>query len=70
MNADARPRFLVPVLASAQLLIVLDTTIVNVALPVIGADLRLSQSQLSWVASVYLLVFGSLLLLGGRLGTS
>jgi len=49
-------------------MIVLDTTIVNVALPTIGADLGFSDESLSWVVNAYLLTFGGFLLLGGRLG--
>ncbi len=51
-----------------QLMIVLDTTIVNVALPSIQADLGFSQSNLTWVIDGYLITFGSFLLLAGRLG--
>ena len=61
------PRFVLPVVTSAQLLIALDTSVLNVALPTIGEELSLSQHQLSWIASAYLLTFGGLLLLGGRL---
>src|SRR4051794_3972687 len=50
-----------------QLMIVLDTTIVNVALPAIQEDLGFSQSALTWVVNAYLLAFGSFLLLAGRL---
>src|SRR3954451_14578681 len=56
------------VVCLGQLMIVLDTTIVNVALPSIQADLRFSQSSLTWVIDGYLITFGSLLLLAGRLG--
>ena len=49
-------------------MIVLDTTIVNVALPSIRADLGFSQTSLAWVVNAYLLTFGGFLLLGGRLG--
>jgi EmrB/QacA subfamily drug resistance transporter len=51
-----------------SLMIVLDTTIVNVALPSIRADLGFSQTSLAWVVNAYLLTFGGFLLLGGRLG--
>ena len=51
-----------------QLMIVLDTTIVNVALPAIQTDLHFSQANLAWVIDGYLITFGSLLLLAGRLG--
>lgn len=56
------------VLCAAYLMIVLDTTIVNVALPSIGADLGFTDASLAWVVNAYLLTFGGLLLLGGRLG--
>jgi EmrB/QacA subfamily drug resistance transporter len=49
-------------------MIVLDSTIVNVALPSIRADLGFSQASLAWVVNAYLLTFGGFLLLGGRLG--
>ena len=49
-------------------MIILDTTIVNVALPSIQSDLHFSQSSLTWVIDGYLITFGSLLLLAGRLG--
>jgi MFS family permease len=52
----------------AQLMIVLDVTIVNVALPAIQQDLGFSQSSLTWVVNAFLVTFGSLLLLAGRLG--
>jgi len=51
-----------------MLMIVLDVTIVNVALPSIQADLRFSQAGLAWVVNAYLIAFGGLLLLAGRLG--
>ncbi|MEU8024713.1 MFS transporter [Micromonospora haikouensis] len=56
------------VVATAQFLVVLTTSIVNVALPAIGSGLALSPTGLSWVVNAYVLAFGSLLLLGGRLG--
>ena len=49
-------------------MIVLDATIVNVALPSIQDDLGFSQSSLAWVVNAYLIAFGGLLLLAGRLG--
>lgn len=52
----------------AQLMVVLDGTIVNIALPYIKADLGFSDANLTWVVTGYALAFGSLLLLGGRLG--
>ena len=56
------------VIATAQLMVVLDATIVNVALPHIQAALRFSDSGLEWVINAYALAFGGLLLLGGRGG--
>lgn len=52
----------------AQLMLVLDATVVNVALPHIDADLSFGPASLSWVLNAYTLAFGGLLLLGGRLG--
>ena len=54
-------------LAAAQFVVVLDASIVNVALPSIGTDLEFSQDNLSWVVNAYVLVFGGFLLLGGRM---
>src|ERR1700755_3083483 len=56
------------VLCAGMLMIVLDGTIVNVALPSIQEDLHFSQSNLAWVVNAYLIPFGGLLLLAGRLG--
>ncbi len=52
----------------AQLMVVLDATIANIALPYIQIDLEISNANLSWIVTGYALAFGSLLLLGGRLG--
>jgi len=66
---DSRTRWLaLIVLCMGDLMIVLDTTIVNVALPSIGEDLGFSETSLAWVVNAYLLTFGGFLLLGGRLG--
>src|SRR6266480_4190318 len=56
------------VLCAGMLMIVLDATVVNVALPSIQSDLGFSQSSLAWVVNAYLIAFGGLLLLAGRLG--
>jgi EmrB/QacA subfamily drug resistance transporter len=56
------------VLCTGMLMIVLDVTVVNVALPTIQDDLGFSQSSLAWVVNAYLISFGGLLLLAGRLG--
>src|SRR3954471_6603704 len=55
-------------LCLGELMIVLDTTIVNVALPSIRADLGFSETTLVWVVNGYMLTYGGFLLLGGRLG--
>jgi EmrB/QacA subfamily drug resistance transporter len=54
-------------LSLAQFMVILDITVVNVALPSIGADLALDRAALTWVVTIYTLWFGGLLLLGGRL---
>ena len=56
------------ILCLGVLMIVLDTTIVNVALPSIREDLHFTETSLVWVVNAYLLTFGGFLLLGGRLG--
>src|SRR6476469_10820604 len=56
------------IISAAQLMVVLDGTIVNIALPHIQTDLGFTASNLSWVVNAYTLAFGGLLLLGGRLG--
>ena len=69
VSTDNRARWLALfVLCLGDLMIVLDTTIVNVALPSIRSDLGFSQTSLAWVVNAYLLTFGGFLLLGGRLG--
>jgi EmrB/QacA subfamily drug resistance transporter len=69
MNPTDRRRWLaLYTLCAGVLMIVLDATIVNVALPSIAADLRFSPGDLSWVVNAYLVAFGGLLLLAGRMG--
>src|SRR6187399_3198172 len=69
MTLDTRSRWMaLGVLCLGNLMIVLDTTIVNVALPSIRSDLGFSEATLAWVVNAYLLTFGGFLLLGGRLG--
>jgi EmrB/QacA subfamily drug resistance transporter len=69
MTMNNRTRwFALYVLCLGSLMIVLDATIVNVALPSIRKDLGFSQTSLAWVVNAYLLTFGGFLLLGGRLG--
>src|SRR5215213_2938485 len=68
-NLDSRRRWLaLLVLCLGDLMIVLDVTIVGVALPSIRTDLGFTESSLAWVVNAYLIVFGGFLLLGGRLG--
>jgi EmrB/QacA subfamily drug resistance transporter len=69
MTMDSRTRWLaLLVLCLGDLMIVLDVTIVGVALPSIREDLGFSEESLAWVVNAYLLTFGGFLLLGGRLG--
>jgi EmrB/QacA subfamily drug resistance transporter len=69
MTMDSRSRwFALYTLCLASLMIVLDATIVNVALPSIKSDLGFNETSLAWVVNAYLLTYGGLLLLGGRLG--
>src|ERR1700712_5311354 len=68
-DTSSRARWLaLYVLCLGDLMIVLDQSIVNVALPSIKADLGFSQASLAWVVNAYLLTFGGFLLLSGRLG--
>jgi EmrB/QacA subfamily drug resistance transporter len=66
-SADPRRWTALAVLSVAQFMLILDLTVVNVALPDLGADLDLSRTAFTWTVSAYGLVFGGLLLLGGRL---
>src|SRR5205823_10822380 len=69
MTIDSRTRwFALYVLCLGSLMIVLDVTIVNVALPSIKEDLGFSKTSIAWVVNAYLLTYGGFLLLGGRLG--
>jgi EmrB/QacA subfamily drug resistance transporter len=69
MTMDSRTRWLaLYVLCLGDLMIVLDVTIVGVALPSIREDLGFSETSLAWIVNAYLLTFGGFLLLGGRLG--
>src|ERR671910_3474012 len=65
---DRRRWLALLLVCAAQLMIVLDGTIVNVALPAIQDSLGFSQAGLSWIVNAYLLTFGGFLLLGGRAG--
>jgi EmrB/QacA subfamily drug resistance transporter len=64
---ERRPWAALAVLAVAQFMVILDVTVVNVALPTIGASLRFAPADLSWVVTAYVLFTGGLMLLGGRL---
>src|SRR2546430_11696850 len=69
MTMEGRTRWLaLYLLCAGSLMIVLDATIVNVALPSIKTDLGFSKTSLAWVVNAYLLTYGGFLLLGGRLG--
>src|SRR5205807_6293323 len=69
MTIDAGRRWIaLYVLCLATLMIVLDVTIVNVALPSIKDDLGFSETSVAWIVNAYLLTYGGFLLLGGRLG--
>lgn len=61
-----RERLILLLITAVELVVFLDTTVLNVALPTIGADLGLTESGLGWVTNAYLLAFGGCLLLGGR----
>ena len=64
----SRPNLSLAIILTVQLMLVLDVTVVNIALPQMQAALHFTQSNLSWVLNAYLLTFGGLLLLGGRIG--
>src|SRR6266850_1832767 len=72
-SADPRPasgvdaNAVLALIAVAQFMVVLDATVVNVALPTIKVDVGFSEQSLSWVLNAYTLIFGGFLLLGGRL---
>ena len=67
-NAERRSLFVLILLCSAQFMVVLDFSIVNVALPAIQRDLGFTTSTLQWIITAYSLTFGGFLLLGGRIG--
>lgn len=66
-GGDPRRWWVLALLGAAQFMLIIDVTVVNVALPSIGRDLLLDRSQLTWIVTAYTLLFGSLMLLGGRL---
>jgi len=67
-RAAGRPAIALTIMLGAQLMVILDATVVNIALPHIQSGLRFSTANLSWVMNGYTLTFGGLLLLGGRAG--
>src|ERR1700755_454137 len=67
VEADERRWLALAVIVTAQFMVVLDISIVNVALPSIKTDLNFSQESLQWVITAYSIFFGGFLLLGGRL---
>jgi EmrB/QacA subfamily drug resistance transporter len=67
-HSDRRRWLALVVVCFGQLMIVLDSTIVNVALPAIQRDLHFTQANLTWVVNAYLITYGSFLLLAGRAG--
>ena len=69
LNPHHEKRWLIlAVIGVAQLMVVLDATIVNIALPSAQRDLGFSDDSRQWIVTAYALAFGSLLLLGGRIG--
>ncbi len=64
--SGARDRLILLLITAVELVVFLDTTVLNVALPSIGADLGLDEAGLGWVTNAYLLAFGGFMLLGGR----
>ena len=65
---SANPWVVLVLICLAQFMVILDATIVNVALPSIQKDVGLSEANLQWIVNAYTLVFGGFLLLGGRAG--
>src|SRR4029453_10046269 len=68
MRQTTNPWVVLVLICLAQFMVILDATIVNVALPSIQKDLNLSEGNLQWIVNAYTLVFGGFLLLGGRAG--
>jgi EmrB/QacA subfamily drug resistance transporter len=68
VSKSTNPWVVLVLICVAQFMVILDATIVNVALPSIQQDLDLSESNLQWIVNAYALVFGGFLLLGGRAG--
>ena len=67
VERDRRRWIVLAVIVAAQFMVVLDVAIVNVALPTIKTDLHFSQESLQWVVTAYSILFGGVLLLGGRM---
>src|SRR5918911_335239 len=67
-RGPVNPWLVLVLVCLAQFMVVLDATIVNVALPSIQRDLALSEANLQWIVNAYALLFGGFLLLGGRAG--
>ena len=68
MPARTNPWLVLVLVCLAQFMVILDATIVNVALPTIQQDLDMSDTNLQWIVNAYTLMFGGFLLLGGRAG--
>src|SRR3954453_12012539 len=68
MPSRVNPWLVLVLVCLAQFMVILDATIVNVALPTIQQDLDMSDTNLQWVVNAYTLMFGGFLLLGGRAG--
>ena len=68
MTARVNPWLVLVLVCLAQFMVVLDATIVNVALPTIQQDLEMTDTSLQWIVNAYTLMFGGFLLLGGRAG--
>src|SRR5436190_12494387 len=68
MRHSTNPWVVLVLICFAQFMVILDATVVNVALPSIQSDLHMSEADLLWIVNSYTLVFGGFLLLGGRFG--
>src|SRR4026207_1154444 len=68
MPSRVNPWLVLVLVCIAQFMVILDATIVNVALPTIQQDLDMSDTELQWIVNAYTLLFGGFLLLGGRAG--
>src|SRR5215212_4113071 len=68
LGGSTNPWVVLVLICLAQFMVILDATVVNVALPSIQTDLGMSEANLQWVVNAYALLFGGFLLLGGRAG--